>query len=131
MATTDYGISGFLHGTFIGNAKTYTVQSGDTLYVIARAAGLTLQQLLALNPQIKNANLIDVGQVINLKGTTTVITDATPTPNGTVIKTSQTETPQNTQGFFDQLSKGLGVGTYVLGVAGFAVLLILLVPRKK
>lgn len=46
--------------------KTYTVKSGDTLTKIANANKTTVDKLLALNPQIKNKNLIKVGQIINL-----------------------------------------------------------------
>ena len=51
-----------------GTGTTYTVQKGDTLSAIAKKYGLTLQQLLAANPDIKNPNLIKVGQVINIPG---------------------------------------------------------------
>lgn len=43
---------------------TYTVQRGDTLSTIAYKHGLRLRELLALNPQIKNPNLIYCKQVI-------------------------------------------------------------------
>ncbi len=45
-------------------AATYTVQGGDTLGKIARATGMTLSELTAKNPQIKNPNKIVPGQVI-------------------------------------------------------------------
>lgn len=45
----------------------YTVKSGDTLSAIAQRNGLTLSQLIALNPQFaSNPNLIKPGQVVNL-----------------------------------------------------------------
>ena len=43
-----------------------TVKSGDTLSAIAQRAGVTLKQLLAANPQIKDANKIRPGQKIKL-----------------------------------------------------------------
>lgn len=47
--------------------STYTVQAGDTLSRIARRNGLTLNALLALNPEFKaNPNDIDVGDVLRL-----------------------------------------------------------------
>lgn len=60
--------------------STYTVVYGDTLSAIAARYGLTLAQLLALNPQITNPNQINVGQVINVSGTphVTVITQVNP-----------------------------------------------------
>ena len=51
--------------------KTYTVQKGDTLRKIAEKYGSTWQEILKINPQIKNANLIYVGQIINLPGEAT------------------------------------------------------------
>lgn len=54
-------------GNGAGNAASYTVKSGDTLSKIARANGLTLEQIAAKNPQISNVNVIKVGQKINVK----------------------------------------------------------------
>jgi LysM repeat protein len=51
-----------------GTGVDYTVKKGDTLSSIAKKYGLTLQQLLEANPQIKNPNLIKVGQVIKIPG---------------------------------------------------------------
>ncbi len=45
---------------------SYTVQRGDTLWDIARAQGVSLQALIAANPQISNPNLIMPGQTLNL-----------------------------------------------------------------
>ena len=42
------------------------VQAGDTLGIIAARYGVTVWDLLALNPQIWNASLIFTGQVINV-----------------------------------------------------------------
>jgi LysM repeat protein len=50
----------------------YVVQRGDTLSIIARTYGTTVQELLKLNPGIKNASLIYVGQVIKLSGSPTI-----------------------------------------------------------
>ena len=47
----------------------YIVKSGDTLSSIAQRNGLTLQQLIALNPQFaSNPNLIKPGQTVSLVG---------------------------------------------------------------
>ncbi len=46
--------------------KTWTVKKGDTMWAIALENSMTLAQLVALNPQVKNPNLIYVGDVINL-----------------------------------------------------------------
>ena len=44
----------------------HTVQRGETMWGIARDNGLSLTQLIALNPQIKNPNLILVGEKVRL-----------------------------------------------------------------
>jgi nucleoid-associated protein YgaU len=43
---------------------THTIAPGDTLFGIAVQYGVTVEQILAANPQITNPNLIQVGQVI-------------------------------------------------------------------
>lgn len=45
---------------------TYSVASGNTLYAISQAFGISLDSLIAANPQITNPNLIFPGQVINI-----------------------------------------------------------------
>lgn len=45
---------------------TYVVQRGDNLSKIAKKNGISLQKLIAMNPQIKNPNLIYCGQVITI-----------------------------------------------------------------
>lgn len=44
----------------------YTVRPGDTLWEIAHRYGLSLQELIAANPQIENPDLIRVGEVIRI-----------------------------------------------------------------
>ncbi len=56
---------------------TYTVQAGDTLFIIAQKYSLTLEDLLAANPQIKNPALILPGQIINIPSQAPV-----PVPTG-------------------------------------------------
>ena len=45
---------------------TYTVQAGDTLSKIAKLYGTTVSNIMALNPQILDANKISIGQVIRI-----------------------------------------------------------------
>jgi len=45
---------------------TYVVQRGDTLAKIAARLGVSVSDVLAVNPQILNASLIYAGQVISL-----------------------------------------------------------------
>jgi LysM repeat protein len=61
--------------------KTYTVVWGDTLSGIAKRYGTTVSYLASLN-NIKNVNLIYVGQVLKISEIVTV-TPSTPTPPST------------------------------------------------
>lgn len=47
-------------------AKTYTVQSGDTLTAIAHKTGVPVAEILALNPEVDPQILI-AGQTLKLK----------------------------------------------------------------
>ncbi|HEY8394522.1 MAG TPA: SafA/ExsA family spore coat assembly protein [Thermaerobacter sp.] len=42
----------------------YTVQPGDTMFLIAQRFGVSLNSLIAFNPQVPNPNLIFPGQVL-------------------------------------------------------------------
>ena len=44
--------------------RTHTVVSGDTLWGISRRYGVSLSDVIALNPQIKNPNLIYPGEQV-------------------------------------------------------------------
>jgi len=73
---------------------TYTVKAGDTLSKIAARNGLTLAQLLQANPQITDANRINVGDVVNLPNGSDA-TDATqPLPASPVTTPSSTDNTQ-------------------------------------
>lgn len=63
-------------------ANSYTVVSGDNLSAIASKFGMSLGQLLNLNPSYKShPNLIHPGEVLNIGGSQPVIvTQPTPTP---------------------------------------------------
>lgn len=47
----------------------YKIKKGETLSQIAKKKGITLQSILAANPNIKNANKIRVGQTIQMPDT--------------------------------------------------------------
>jgi LysM repeat protein len=46
--------------------SVYTIKKGETLSKIATAHGITIEELLAANPQIKNPNRISEGQQITI-----------------------------------------------------------------
>ena len=46
--------------------STHTMQRGDTLGELARAHGLSLDELMAANPEIRDPKKVQVGQVINV-----------------------------------------------------------------
>jgi LysM repeat protein len=52
--------------TYASPGGTYVVQRGDTLGIIAGRMGVSIYDILAVNPQIWNPSLIYCGQVINL-----------------------------------------------------------------
>ena len=62
------GTEGSTSGSTPSSAPQYhRVVKGDTLWALAKTYGLTLSELIALNPQIKNPNLIYVGDEVRVK----------------------------------------------------------------
>lgn len=47
-------------------AKTYTVESGDTLTTIARKTGVPIAELQALNPEV-DPQILTVGETLKLR----------------------------------------------------------------
>jgi spore coat assembly protein SafA len=45
----------------------HRVVKGDTLWELAKRYGLSLTELIALNPQVKNPNLIYAGQEVRVR----------------------------------------------------------------
>lgn len=72
----------------MANMETHVVVKGDVMWQIAMTHKMTLNQLLALNPQIKNADLIEVGQVIVVKAGTPMAPTTPTTPVTPVAPTS-------------------------------------------
>ena len=50
--------------------KVYFVKKGDTMSSIAQSNGMSLAKLVSYNPQIRNINVISIGQVIYLSDKT-------------------------------------------------------------
>jgi len=59
---------------------TYRVKAGDTLGLIAQRNGLTANQLLLVNPQLKNQSSLRVGQVLVLTPTQPIAKTVQPKP---------------------------------------------------
>ncbi|OJD10015.1 hypothetical protein ACJ73_09978, partial [Blastomyces percursus] len=63
--------------------STYTVASGDSMWAISVARGISLDALIAANPQVSDPSQIEVGQVLNIPGG-----DAPADPNPCHLYTS-------------------------------------------
>ncbi|KAB3530468.1 LysM peptidoglycan-binding domain-containing protein [Alkaliphilus serpentinus] len=61
---------------FCPNGTIYIAQQGDTLFLISRRYGITVQKLIEANPQIPDPNILEVGQRVCIP-----IPDL-PIPNG-------------------------------------------------
>ena len=62
------GTEGGTQSTAASSAPQYhRVVKGDTLWALAGQYGLSLDELVALNPQIKNPNLIRVGEEVRVR----------------------------------------------------------------
>ena len=84
----------------VSSGSTYTVKSGDTLSAIASRSGMSLQTLLAQNPEYQsNPNLIVPGQTVRLN------------TNQSVPTTALT----NNQGYSDVLDKQKQLEQILLG----------------
>ena len=77
--------------------KTYTVQTGDTLWSIAQKNDLTFRELCALNPNFKGAALTESSNI--QEGDTLIVTkeEATLEVRITKIETRQEEIPFTTE----------------------------------
>jgi hypothetical protein len=59
------------------DGQFYTIKASNTLFGIAQIFGVTIQQIVAVNPQLVNADIIQVGQELCIPTVT-----PTPVPNG-------------------------------------------------
>ncbi len=64
----------FYYQPAVGNASTYTVQSGDTFAKIAVRYGISMNELWGANPQIWDVNLLYAGQVLYIPAAYSVVT---------------------------------------------------------
>jgi LysM repeat protein len=62
--------------------STVTVRRGDSMSAIAQRHGVSLQDLIAANPQVRDPNQIRVGQELRLPGNAAVNEEARAAPSG-------------------------------------------------
>ncbi len=74
------------------SGATYTVVHGDTLSGIAEANGMSTSQIEALNPQIKDPDLIFPGQSVNLGSGSTATPDSSQPAAVVVGPSTSTDT---------------------------------------
>ena len=83
------------------SGATYTVVHGDTLSGIAASNGMTTSQIEALNPQIKDPDLIFPGQNVNLGGGSTGASSDSSQPSPVVAA------PSTSTGASDSSNSGI------------------------
>ena len=69
--TTKVHISTAAHTSNKDSGSVHTVKKGDTMWNIAQENGMALGELVALNPHIKNPDLIHPGEKVNLGAAST------------------------------------------------------------
>ena len=62
--------------------SSVTVRRGDSMSAIAQRHGVSLQDLIAANPQVRDPNQIRVGQELRLPGNAAVNEDARAVASG-------------------------------------------------
>ncbi len=91
--------------------NTYIVRVGDTLSQIAAAQGLTLEELLHLNPAIRDANVIHVGQSIQIPAV-----EEPPPAAGTVAAQCPQSYTTRAGDSWNSLAQAFGVDAQVLAI---------------
>jgi LysM repeat protein len=71
-------------------ASTHSVQLGDTLSGIAAQSGVSVSRVEAANPQIKNPNIITVGELVNVPDGHSGASSSTPAPTPVPAPASST-----------------------------------------
>jgi LysM repeat protein len=98
-------------------ATKVTVTRGDTLSAIARANKTTVAKIIAANPQIVNANRINVGQRITIP--TRTAAKPAPAPKPAAPKVTSTALGSSTQVFPGDFGDG-GVASLPTAISGSA-----------
>ena len=77
--------------------SSYTVKSGDTLWAIANANGMTLSELLSANEGLQASSTIFVGDSLNLTASATKATVSAPAASSAAAKPAATSTANASQ----------------------------------
>ena len=92
----------------------YTVNKGDSLWRIAHNAGISLNELMRQNPQIKNINqVIRPGDKINVNGKSNTTSTNTSTSEPS---TTTSSTPKYENIIFDDTKLAPAISTDLVGV---------------
>lgn len=98
----------------VAQSTRYTVQSGDTLSLIALRNNTTIEVLVSLNA-LPNPDILEVGQILNLPATTTVATsDELLLPDQLLIRGPSAST-FNVAGFINQQPGHIRTITEMIG----------------
>jgi LysM repeat protein len=84
-SATEPTVSSATTTTTTPSSSSYTIQRGDTLSQIAKKFGTTTQELMRLNPDIKDPNKIIAGKPLNTPG-------VTPYPSDSGVRVGQAPT---------------------------------------
>ncbi|MEB3204311.1 MAG: transglycosylase SLT domain-containing protein [Candidatus Sericytochromatia bacterium] len=96
------------------------IAKGDTLFSLARRHGMSLDQLLGANPQIRNKHVIHPGDVLNLKtvpGSAGSRPSAGPAAQATTTRPSASLTPAVRRWWpmIEKAARTVGISPKVLG----------------
>lgn len=91
------------------NESTYKIKYGDTLSSIARNAGLSVQDVVKLNPTIADPNKIYAGRSLNLSATPA----PAPAPVAPTAPTTPTSPTTPTKPTIADIAKGIAIPDYM------------------
>jgi murein DD-endopeptidase MepM/ murein hydrolase activator NlpD len=93
--------------------QTYTVQPGDTLAIIASAAGVTIDSIMTAN-SLANPNLLEVGQVLVIPDTSAPVATTGSTVSGPNFKIAP-----DSEVVYSPAAASFNLATYVKLKPGF------------
>ncbi len=106
---------------------TYTIVSGDTMGTIAAkflGSSTRYKEIIALNPQIADPNILQIGQVINVPNAVIASPSTTADP-------LPTPPPSNSSQLLDKIKLLLQNKKLLAGIGAGIILLMYLNSRKS